>query len=349
VIRSHRPSFHRDDLGDGWSPAGLAEATIDLRGAVIDQHWSDVDGGGLMSSEVGACITGVTTAPAMVVQLDAHPWGGAAFVTLGEVERRVELHASGRQGRRTVVADGGDGRPRRWAITNTPATDPASHGGQVFVMSAAELVPAAEAPPRRFRPINLGNPYPPRLAPILEQLAPDAIAIDIGGGDRCHADPRLLNFEYLKFPNADFFGDGLHLPIASNSVDFIHSQAVLEHVPEPQRAVDELWRILRPGGRIYAEFAFMQPLHAVPFHFFNITPHGAALLFRDWETVDSGVFGGLRPTTEWFFRVVGADAKITTEAQRAVLDTLELLDGQLDERELEHIASAVFVEAIKPS
>jgi SAM-dependent methyltransferase len=350
VIRSYRPSFHLDDLGDRWSPAGLAEAAVDLQAEAPGGQWTSLEGGGLLSDRVGACLTGVTTAPAMAIQLEAHPWGGAAFITLGDSEHRVELHSDGRDERRIVVGDGRHDRsPRRWSIVNAVATDPASHGGQVLVTSAAELLPAAEAPPPRFRPVNRGNPYPERLATLLDRLGPDAVAIDVGGGNRCHSDPRLLNFEYLKFAHADFFGDGLHLPIASDSVDFVHSQAVLEHVPDPQRAVDELRRILRPGGRVYAEIAFMQPLHAVPFHFFNVTPHGAALLFREWDVVDSGVFGGLSPTVEWFFGVVGASAKISHEAQRSVLDTLAQLDRQLDVRELEHVASAVFVEAIKPA
>lgn len=35
--------------------------------------------------------------------------------------------------------------------------------------------------------------------------------------------------------------------------------AVLEHVPSPQRAVDDFHRVLKPGGHLYLEVAFWQP------------------------------------------------------------------------------------------
>jgi SAM-dependent methyltransferase len=241
-----------------------------------------------------------------------------------------------------------DGANARWSVVVAPGVDPVPERNQAIVQSVAELVPASQAPAVQFVPANLGNPYPPRFAELLASANPDAVVIDVGGGDRCHEDPRVFNFEYMKFRHADFFGDGLELPIASNSVDLIMSQAVLEHVPDPKRAVAELRRILRPGGRIYAEFAFMQPLHAVPFHFFNITPHGADLLFADWEILATGTFGGLETTMEWFFRLLDAERKLGPEQVGSVLRSLHDLDVQLSARELDYVASAVYVEAIKP-
>ena len=41
----------------------------------------------------------------------------------------------------------------------------------------------------------------------------------------------------------------LHM-VEDNSVDFVMSVSVLEHVKYPQKVVDEMHRILKPGGRI---------------------------------------------------------------------------------------------------
>jgi arsenite methyltransferase len=45
-------------------------------------------------------------------------------------------------------------------------------------------------------------------------------------------------------------GDAAHLPVDDRSVDVVISNGVLNLVPEKQRAVAEIARVLRPGGRV---------------------------------------------------------------------------------------------------
>ena len=45
-------------------------------------------------------------------------------------------------------------------------------------------------------------------------------------------------------------GDGLHLPIDDNSVDAVVSKWVLWVMPDPERAIEEMIRVTRPGGQI---------------------------------------------------------------------------------------------------
>ncbi len=44
-------------------------------------------------------------------------------------------------------------------------------------------------------------------------------------------------------------GDIRHLPYADNSMDCIYSMGTIEHLPDPQTPVDEVARVLKPGGR----------------------------------------------------------------------------------------------------
>ena len=45
-------------------------------------------------------------------------------------------------------------------------------------------------------------------------------------------------------------GDGLHLPLADNSVDAVVSKWVLWVMPDPERAIEEMVRVTKPGGMI---------------------------------------------------------------------------------------------------
>lgn len=54
----------------------------------------------------------------------------------------------------------------------------------------------------------------------------------------------------LRLPGGVLRGSALSLPFVSRSFDVITLWDVLEHLPDPHRAVSELARCLRPGGRL---------------------------------------------------------------------------------------------------
>lgn len=62
----------------------------------------------------------------------------------------------------------------------------------------------------------------------------------------------LPNLDYtttdLNSPLADVKADICDLPFENESFDFILCNHVLEHIPEDQKAMEELYRILKPGG-----------------------------------------------------------------------------------------------------
>lgn len=81
-------------------------------------------------------------------------------------------------------------------------------------------------------------------AAILEEAAPRAIkAIDASSGYVEYARTRVPD------PRVSFeVADAQSLPIASASRDVVVSGLVLNFLPQPQRAVAEMARVLRPGG-----------------------------------------------------------------------------------------------------
>jgi len=106
----------------------------------------------------------------------------------------------------------------------------------------------------------------------------------------------LLSYSSLELVESDVsFGprtqlivDAHDIPFASNSFDGIVIQAVLEHVVDPYRCVEEIHRVLKDTGIVYAETPFMEPVHERQYDFTRFTHLGHRRLFRKFEEIDSG-------------------------------------------------------------
>jgi hypothetical protein len=63
---------------------------------------------------------------------------------------------------------------------------------------------------------------------------------------------KMQHLEYtttdLNSPLADVKADICNLPFANNSFDIIFCNHVLEHIPDDTKAMQELYRVLKPGG-----------------------------------------------------------------------------------------------------
>lgn len=78
----------------------------------------------------------------------------------------------------------------------------------------------------------------------------------------------------------------LSLPFADESFDFVVSDQVLEHVEgNPERAMQECHRVLRPGGVAVHTTCLINPIHGAPRDFWRFTPDGLRWLHRDWGSI----------------------------------------------------------------
>ncbi|HEY9693960.1 MAG TPA: class I SAM-dependent methyltransferase [Oculatellaceae cyanobacterium] len=85
----------------------------------------------------------------------------------------------------------------------------------------------------------------------------------------------------------------LSLPFRDNEFDYVVSDQVLEHVEgNPQSAIDESLRVLKPGGIAIHTTCFINPIHDAPGDFWRFTPEALKLLCRKFsKIIDAGGWG----------------------------------------------------------
>jgi SAM-dependent methyltransferase len=189
------------------------------------------------------------------------------------------------------------------------------------------------------------------------RLSDEEICLAVGGGPtRFH--PALVNLNVEPLDDVDIVGDAHYLPYADASVAAIQCEAVLEHLEDPFRAVEEMFRVLRPGGETYCITPFLQGFHGYPNNYFNPTREGHRHLFErvGFEVADAGVCVG--PSwmisslmVEYLSLLVplrGIRAAVMIAA-RIVFLPLPLLDRWLNRSPRSHVlAATTFVHAVKP-
>lgn len=109
--------------------------------------------------------------------------------------------------------------------------------------------------------------------------------LDVGGGGfflRLRARGATWNRYVVVEPTEDLLpdhdpeveglvGTAVELALPDESFDLVLAIQVLEHVFDPIRATDEMYRCLRPGGELVVLVPQSGNLHLVPYHYQNFT------------------------------------------------------------------------------
>lgn len=134
----------------------------------------------------------------------------------------------------------------------------------------------------------------------IREIAREKHILDIGGGFKQQKElgkykELFKNCDYKvldknKDFKPDFVGDVQDLSfINDGSVDAVICKAVLEHVENPIKATEEIYRVLRPGGKCLVYVPFLYSYHAhlgVYKDYYRYTLDGLKLLLRKFSAFE---------------------------------------------------------------
>ena len=187
----------------------------------------------------------------------------------------------------------------------------------------------------------------------LRRVADAPLVLVIGGGTIGSGARPLYEAPGVTVIGTDIYAsdhtalvsDGHRLPFADGSFDGVMIQAVLEHVLQPQQVVDEIHRVLKPGGIVYADTPLLQQVHEAGYDFTRFTFSGHRWLFRRFDEIQAGMAGGpgiaLLWSISYFVRALGGSPALAALIA-APFFWVRLLDRFARRRAGLDAASAVF-------
>lgn len=126
---------------------------------------------------------------------------------------------------------------------------------------------------------------------VSKEIKPTDILLDAGAGSCPYKDFfSHVTYESTDFKETtdkpskkkhDFICSLDSIPKQDNSYDVVVNTQVLEHVEFPQKVINEFYRILKPGGKLFLTAPQGWGIHEEPYHFFNFTKFGLESLFKN--------------------------------------------------------------------
>ena len=134
-------------------------------------------------------------------------------------------------------------------------------------------------------------------------VAPGGTVVDLGGGPaRAHyavtRTPaaakrlRVLSVDLSEEAGVDVRADAHAIPLADASVDCVLCVSLLEYVASPSIVVNEIRRVLKPGGIVYLSTPFVFPYHPPPADRFRFSMTGLRQVACQFDEIKVGTNRG---------------------------------------------------------
>lgn len=119
---------------------------------------------------------------------------------------------------------------------------------------------------------------------LIRQYQTNARTLEIGSfGSPSYARyfPNKIGVDIRPGNGVDVVANVYNLPFKEGEFDVVLCMTVLEHLEDPTRAIKEMRRVLKVGGRIIVSVPFMFPMHDVPGDYWRFTKFGLQKLFSE--------------------------------------------------------------------
>jgi SAM-dependent methyltransferase len=112
------------------------------------------------------------------------------------------------------------------------------------------------------------------------------IVLDVGGGRKrgYFREPDEANWIVLdsgRELRPQILANAQNMPVRSEAIDCVKCTELLEHVEYPEKVLDEISRVLKPGGTLIFSVPFNSRIHADPGDFQRFTDQKLIRLLRD--------------------------------------------------------------------
>lgn len=123
---------------------------------------------------------------------------------------------------------------------------------------------------------------------VVEKWTPeaDSIVLNIGSGRRNYqhiesSSCLVTSVDIQLFRDTDVQATVYQLPFADETFSAVIATELFEHLEDPRQAIEEIRRVLRPGGELISTVPFLFRIHGDPEDYFRYTGDGLRALIKD--------------------------------------------------------------------